>query len=61
MFGNKNAGLHETTMRLGLHRRERRAKKVKVNAALPIPRKGFEVMDRRETYFAVASPIRWTL
>ncbi len=61
MFGNKKAGLHEATVRLGLYRRARKAKGVTTNPVLPISRKGLEMMDRRETYFAVGSPIRWTL
>ena len=61
MFGNKNAGLHEATMRLGLHRRGRKGMTITPTAMLPIPRKGFEMLDQRETYFAVRSPIRWAL
>jgi hypothetical protein len=61
MFGNKNAGLHENSMRLGLHRRQANAKKVRTSAEVPISRKGFEMLDQRETFFAVVRPIRWTL
>jgi len=60
MFGNKNAGLHETWMRLSLHRRNAKQRNVQAQTAIPIPRKGFETFDQRETYFAVWSPIRWT-
>ena len=61
MFGNKNAGLHETMIRLGLHRRDATETKARMPEVIPIPRKGFEVLDQRETYFAVGRPIRWTL
>jgi hypothetical protein len=61
MFGNKNAGPHETWMGLGLHRQNAKPKNVLPQAAIPISRKGFEMFDQRETYFAVGSPIRWKL
>ena len=60
MFGNKNAGLHETWMRLGLHRRNAKPRKVQAQAVISITSKGFEMFDQRETYFAVGTPIRWT-
>jgi len=63
MFGNKNAGPHETWMRLGLHRRNAEQKKTQSRTVtvIPISSKGFEMYDLRETYFAVGSLIRRTL
>ncbi len=61
MFGNKNAGLRETWMRLGLFRRDAKSKNVRTLTVMPIPRKDFDMFDQRETYFAVRGPFRWTL
>ena len=61
MFGNKSAGFQGTWMRRGLHRRKAKPKIVQAQTVIPIPRKGFEMFDQRETYFAVRAPIRWTL
>ena len=61
MFGNKNAGTRATRMRSALHRRHAKPKNGQIQIMIPTPRKGFEMFDQRETYFAVRGPIRWTL
>ncbi len=61
MFGNKNAWLRETWMRLGLFRRDEKPKNVRTQTVIPILRKDLDMFDRRETYFAVRGPFRWTL
>jgi len=61
MFGNKNAGLRERWMRLGLSRRDAKPKDVRTPTVIPIPRKDFDRFDRCEMYFAVRGPFRWTL
>ncbi len=61
MFGNKNARLRETRMRLGLFGRDAEPKNVRTPTVMPIPRKDFDRFDQRETYFAVRAPFRWTL
>jgi len=61
MFGNKNAGLRATWVRLGLFRREAKPKNVRTQTVMPIRRKDFVMFDQGETYFAVRAPFRWTI
>jgi len=61
MFGNKNAGLRATWVRLGLFRRDAKPKSVPTQTVMPIRRKDFVMFDQRETYFAVWAPFRWTI
>jgi len=60
MFGNKNAGLRATWVRLGLFRRDAKPKNVRRQTVIRIRRKDFDRFDQRETYFAVLAPFRWT-
>jgi len=61
MFGTENAGLHETSMRFRMTRREDKRANRMIPGTISTPRKGLELNERREMYFAVRSPIRWTL
>jgi hypothetical protein len=61
MFGTENAGLHEAPMRFRMLRRENKGAKRATQEAISIPRTGVELNQRREMYFAVRSPVRWTL
>jgi hypothetical protein len=61
MFGTENAGLHETAIRFRLTRRENKHAKRTTPGTISIPRKSLELNETREMYFAVRSPIRWTL
>jgi hypothetical protein len=59
MFGNKNAGPQGIWMHLVLRRPNGKPKKTRAHAAMPLSGKGFEMLDQRETFFAVGSPVRW--
>ncbi|HLB67845.1 MAG TPA: hypothetical protein VJN63_05210 [Thermoplasmata archaeon] len=59
MFGNKNAGLHETLPRLRLYRHTPKPKNVVSEAFSGTPRYGLDRILPRETYFAIRTPIRW--
>jgi hypothetical protein len=61
MIGTKNAGLHELSIQLRMIRRDNRRERRATQEAASIPRKGLELEARMEMYFAVRSPIRWTL
>jgi len=61
MFGNKNAGLRATWLRLSLFRGDAKPKNVRTQTVIRIPRKDFDRFDQRETYFAVRAPFRWMI
>jgi hypothetical protein len=61
MFGTKNAGFHELSMHFRTTRRDNRRARRATQEAASIPRKGLELEARREMYFGVRSPVRWTL
>ncbi len=61
MFGTENARRHEESIRFHLPLREDEPTKREIPQAISVERKGLEPDARREMYFAVRAPIRWTL
>jgi hypothetical protein len=61
MFGNKNAGAHETSMRFRISRRNGKSTGRRIQQAISIPGNDLEQNERGDMYFAVRSLFRWTL
>jgi len=60
MFGNKNAGLHETVLRSQANRDAAKSARTRQKTEAWMRTKPIEAIARKEMYFAMASTFRWS-